>query len=213
MVKVGPSLLFHVADRREGGSRGQGRLIAQRTARAASSGAAHAALRLDTLLLPCVSCCLQPRSRAASSLQQSPLCPRQCRSQRGASELRQVSKVEGRVMVSIFQQKRPPGQGLLLCPESCSFCFPNPSPCTPIPPTVSTTGRKGSHRKVYNRLAGLHVPRTVHCPPALRQQTDEQSREGRWILSGTESFLSGRKVVHQASRGLQREELGRQASP
>ena len=102
MVKIGRTLLFHVADRKEGGSRGQGHLTAQRTAHAASSGAAHAALRLDTLLPPCVSCCPQPRLRAASPLQQSPLCPRHCRSQRGASGLRQVSKVEGRVMVSDF---------------------------------------------------------------------------------------------------------------
>lgn len=36
--------------------------------------------------------------------------------------------------------KRLKGKGLLLYPESCSFCFLKPYLSTPIPPTVSTTG-------------------------------------------------------------------------
>ena len=68
------------------------------------------------------------------------LCPRDCCFQRRAYELWQVSKVEDRVMVLVFQQKRLKGKGLLLYQESCSFCFLNPYVSTPIPPTISTTG-------------------------------------------------------------------------
>ena len=141
MVEIGPSLL-HVGDWREGSSGGQGWTTAQSTDHTGSlrsSVSCPLPGRLPSssgLLLPpaLLRCC------SASAVE--PFSPRQCCSQRGAAELWQVSKVEGRVVVSIFQQERLPGKELLLCPESCPSCFPNSSPHTPIPPTASATGRK-----------------------------------------------------------------------
>lgn len=141
MVKIGPSLL-HVGDWRQGSSGGQGRMTAH--------CADHTGFLRSSACCPLPWCLpsswglLQPPAllRCCLTSAVEPLSPRQCCSQRGAAELWQVSKVEGRVVVSIFQQERLPGKGLLLCPENCPSCFPNSSPHTPIPPTVSTTGRK-----------------------------------------------------------------------
>ena len=139
MVKIGPSLLY-VGDWREGSSRRRGRTTAQSTDHAGFlRGSARCPLpgRLPSslvLLLPPapLTCCFTSAVEPPS--------PRQCCSQRGAAELWQVSKVEDRVMVLVFRQKRLKGKGLLLYQESCSFCFLNAYLSTPIPPTVSTTG-------------------------------------------------------------------------
>ena len=124
------------------------------------------------------------------------LCPRQCCSQRMASEFWQVSKLEGRVMVSIFQQKKLSDKGLLFCPESCPFFFPNFYPLYRNSSNSINQGKKMKWQedlKFISRAVFAAFPHTVHCPPALIRQKDWQSLEGRPILSGMESFRSERK--------------------
>ena len=120
MVKIEPSLFLHVED--EGGQQ-------QRSGLADSPGHRPHWLPQEQRTL---SATWAPSfllgSPAASSLAQAlhQLCNRVPLSQ-AVLFLKgwQVSKLEGRVMVSSFQQKKLSDKGRLFCPESCPFFFPN----------------------------------------------------------------------------------------
>ena len=192
MVKIGPSLL-HVGDWREGSSGGRGRTTAQSTDHTGFLRGSACCPLPGRLLPPWFSCCLQLRSGAASPLQWSPSLPGSAALKDGLLNSGKSPKWKAGWWFQYFSKRDFQVKDFCFAQKAVPLAFQIPL----LIPQFLQQYPPQEENKVTGRTEIGFQGCICHTSHTGSLPTSPQALEGRLSLSGTENFLSGRKVVHQ----------------